>query len=152
MHFSAQNPPAALYHQRGATMSHRIERREAYHDTVGDSGNRFHFAKLEGYGNLTIQVGSTAYLHCPVVNLGERPVSHIFVLIHVYLDHPCVYTTMKKRKRGVFQSQTHVLILLYFQCLCSCRGSDVGTGTYSATASPCLFKTTGFNWRQRTIS
>ena len=82
-------------------MSHRIERREAYHDTVGDSSssNHFHFAKLEGYGNLTIQVGSTAYLHCPVVNLGERPVSHIFVLISrthmcVLIDHPCVYTTL----------------------------------------------------------
>lgn len=49
---------------------HRIERREAYHDD-------FRFSKLEGYGNLTIQVGSTAYLHCPVVNLGERPLSWV---------------------------------------------------------------------------
>ena len=72
-------------------MSHRIERREAYHDTMGDSSsNHFHFAKLEGYGNLTIQVGSTAYLHCPVVNLGERPVSHIFVLIS-RTTHMCTY-------------------------------------------------------------
>ena len=66
--FPAQNP---------AQRTHRIERREVYHDGIKEDNNHlFRFAKLEGYGNLTIQVGSTAYLHCPVVNLGERPVSH----------------------------------------------------------------------------
>ena len=79
----------------------------------------------------------------------------IFTIAHVCRRHMCTYTDQIPAvfilwRRRVFQRQTHVL--LYFQCLCSCRGSDVGTGTYSATASPCLFKTTGFNWRQRTIS
>lgn len=35
----------------------------------------FRFGNVRGLGNLTVQVGSTAYLHCPVVNLGEREVS-----------------------------------------------------------------------------
>ena len=64
----AQNP---AQRRPSSSMGHRIERREAYHDD-------FRFAKLEGYGNLTIQVGSTAYLHCPVINLGERPVRRFF--------------------------------------------------------------------------
>ena len=37
------------------------------------------FAFSDGGGgggeNVTVQVGSTAYLHCPVINLGERDVS-----------------------------------------------------------------------------
>ncbi len=34
----------------------------------------------QGIGNLTIQVGSTAYLHCPVSGLGEREVSSVINL------------------------------------------------------------------------
>lgn len=64
--------------QNPAQRTHRIERREVYHDGIKEDNNHlFRFAKLEGYGNLTIQVGSTAYLHCPVVNLGERPLSWV---------------------------------------------------------------------------
>ena len=32
------------------------------------------FAFSDGGENVTVQVGSTAYLHCPVINLGERDV------------------------------------------------------------------------------
>ena len=35
----------------------------------------------QGIGNLTIQVGSTAYLHCPVSGLGEREVSSVTNLL-----------------------------------------------------------------------
>ena len=34
----------------------------------------FSFGKTEGLHNVTVQVGSNAYLHCPVVNLGEKEV------------------------------------------------------------------------------
>ena len=34
----------------------------------------FSFGKTQGLQNVTVQVGSTAYLHCPVIHLGEKEV------------------------------------------------------------------------------
>ena len=43
-----------------------------------ENGN-FRFGNVNGLKNVTVQVGTIAYMHCPVVNLGERQVS-----IHIY--------------------------------------------------------------------
>ena len=37
--------------------------------------NNFRFGNVNGLRNVTVQVGTIAYMHCPVVNLGERQVS-----------------------------------------------------------------------------
>ena len=39
--------------------------------------NNFRFGNINGLGNLTVQVGTTAYMHCPVVNLEEREVRNL---------------------------------------------------------------------------
>ena len=45
-----------------------------------DESENFRFGSVHGLTNVTVQVGTIAYMHCPVVNLGEREVS-IVVLI-----------------------------------------------------------------------
>ena len=43
----------------------------------------FRFGKTDGLQNVTVQVGSSAYLHCPVINLGEKEVNSM-VLFNYY--------------------------------------------------------------------
>ena len=43
-------------------------------DVVFAAALLFSFGKTDGLQNVTVQVGSTAYLHCPVLHLGEREV------------------------------------------------------------------------------
>jgi hypothetical protein len=50
-------------------------------DESSSSDIAFSFGKVEGFQNVTIQVGSTAYLHCPVLNLGLREVN-IFTFVN----------------------------------------------------------------------
>ena len=40
-----------------------------------DESENFRFGSVHGLTNVTVQVGTIAYMHCPVVNLGEREVS-----------------------------------------------------------------------------
>lgn len=79
----------------------------------------FSFGKTDGLQNVTVQVGSTAYLHCPVIHLGQREV----ILIYGFL-----------RK--------------YYTCLLfdSCPGYVAMTGTYLATAPACSPRTTASSW------
>ena len=45
-------------------------------DSSSDLENeKFRFGNINGLTNVTVQVGTIAYMHCPVVNLGERTVS-----------------------------------------------------------------------------
>ena len=41
----------------------------------GEESEYFRFGSVHGLTNVTVQVGTIAYMHCPVVNLGEREVS-----------------------------------------------------------------------------
>lgn len=41
-----------------------------------ENGN-FRFGNVNGLTNVTVQVGTIAYMHCPVVNLGERQLSWV---------------------------------------------------------------------------
>ena len=44
-------------------------------DSSSDLENeKFRFGNINGLTNVTVQVGTIAYMHCPVVNLGERTV------------------------------------------------------------------------------
>ena len=52
-------------------------------DSSSDLENeKFRFGNINGLTNVTVQVGTIAYMHCPVVNLGERTVSNIFLIIY----------------------------------------------------------------------
>lgn len=62
-----------------------------------DPSSKFHFDKLQGLGNVTIQVGSTAYLHCPVINLGENVVSWVRRRDWHILSHDTVMFTKDDR-------------------------------------------------------
>ena len=48
--------------------------------SVGQSSDSeqdiFRFGNVNGLANVTVQVGTAAYMHCPVINLGEREVSN----------------------------------------------------------------------------
>jgi len=46
-------------------------------DIDDDAALLFSFGKTEGLQNVTVQVGSTAYMHCPVIHLGERELSWV---------------------------------------------------------------------------
>jgi len=46
-------------------------------DIDDDAALLFSFGKTDGLQNVTVQVGSTAYLHCPVLHLGERELSWV---------------------------------------------------------------------------
>ena len=48
-----------------------------------DESENFRFGSVHGLTNVTVQVGTIAYMHCPVVNLGEREVSIVVVIIIV---------------------------------------------------------------------
>merc|ERR1711894_457937 len=43
----------------------------------GDETENFRFGSIHGLTNVTVQVGTIAYMHCPVVNLGERELSWV---------------------------------------------------------------------------
>ena len=47
----------------------------------GDDTDNFRFGSIHGLTNVTVQVGTIAYMHCPVVNLGEREVSFTLVVL-----------------------------------------------------------------------
>ena len=47
-------------------------------DFVFAAALHFSFGKTDGLQNVTVQVGSTAYMHCPVIHLGEREVNNLF--------------------------------------------------------------------------
>ena len=69
--------------------SNREIRSSLMEDSSSDLENeKFRFGNINGLTNVTVQVGTIAYMHCPVVNLGERTVSthNIFLLIydHIY--------------------------------------------------------------------
>lgn len=51
-----------------------LESLHADADTKSSSGSGFRFETSEASNATTVQVGSTAYLHCPVANLGEKEV------------------------------------------------------------------------------
>ena len=58
-------------------------------DSSSDLENeKFRFGNINGLTNVTVQVGTIAYMHCPVVNLGERTVSthNIFLLIYDHIN------------------------------------------------------------------
>ena len=58
-------------------------------DSSSDLENeKFRFGNINGLTNVTVQVGTIAYMHCPVVNLGERTVSthNIFLLIYDHMN------------------------------------------------------------------
>jgi len=46
-------------------------------DIDDDAALLFSFGKTDGLQNVTVQVGSTAYMHCPVIHLGERELSWV---------------------------------------------------------------------------
>lgn len=46
-------------------------------DDIDDDAALFSFGKTDGLQNVTVQVGSTAYLHCPVIHLGQRELSWV---------------------------------------------------------------------------
>merc|ERR1711944_128945 len=43
----------------------------------GEESENFRFGSVHGLTNVTVQVGTIAYMHCPVVNLGEREISWV---------------------------------------------------------------------------
>ena len=49
----------------------------------GEESEHFRFGSVHGLTNVTVQVGTIAYMHCPVVNLGEREVSDVDFLKYV---------------------------------------------------------------------
>ena len=54
----------------------RAIRSSLMEDSSSDLENeKFRFGNINGLTNVTVQVGTIAYMHCPVVNLGERTVS-----------------------------------------------------------------------------
>ena len=56
--------------------SNRAIRSSLMEDSSSDLENeKFRFGNINGLTNVTVQVGTIAYMHCPVVNLGERTVS-----------------------------------------------------------------------------
>ena len=56
-------------------------------DVVIAAALLFSFGKTDGLQNVTVQVGSTAYLHCPVIHLGEREV------LTILMPNPFAYQT-----------------------------------------------------------
>jgi len=46
-------------------------------DAALGPNQEFSFGKTVGLQNVTVQVGSTAYLHCPVIHLGEKELSWV---------------------------------------------------------------------------
>ena len=64
----------------------------------GDETENFRFGSIHGLTNVTVQVGTIAYMHCPVVNLGEREVSFsvvIFVINLKQANDPKKYVVKK---------------------------------------------------------
>ena len=69
--------------------SNREIRSSLMEDSSSDLENeKFRFGNINGLTNVTVQVGTIAYMHCPVVNLGERTVSthNIFLLIYDHIN------------------------------------------------------------------
>lgn len=48
---------------------------DVHQQSIGSES--FRFGKTDGLQNVTVQVGSSAYLHCPVINLGEKELSWV---------------------------------------------------------------------------
>ena len=69
----------------------------------------FSFGKTDGLQNVTVQVGSTAYMHCPVIHLGEREVNNLFFwggynnvapLMSILFGLNCKYLGVAEGNRG----------------------------------------------------
>ena len=59
--------------------SRRSSLLEGASEDENNENDNFRFGNIHGLTNVTVQVGTIAYMHCPVVNLGEREVS-IFII------------------------------------------------------------------------
>ncbi|XP_040574315.1 transmembrane and immunoglobulin domain-containing protein 1 [Lepeophtheirus salmonis] len=77
----------------------------------GDHYLPFSFGQAET--NVTIQVGSSAYLHCPVVNLGEREVSWWRHKDWHILTHGTVTFTSDDRFQVIKQNDDWVLMIKF---------------------------------------